>query len=109
MKPKLNKLTRPNDWPPPEEEVEEAKISLGGLKRMWLGGSVPDKPGWPNDVPPPPPLRRRGTHYKVITGSAHECEDNLNYYAEKKLLIEIVQMCASDNSTTILIKVYDGH
>ncbi len=121
MKPKLNtKLKAPKNWPPPPEEVEDVPtISLGFLKALWLnskakksiatGGGLPNKPGWPDSVPLPPPIERKGSHYKIIAGTPDECTGSLNYYHKKNLLIEIDQMCATERITTILIKIYDEY
>ena len=130
MKPKLNKLTRPENWPPPPDE-EKIPIKRRTLEedeptnwidyifgkpranRFSVTNGVPDKPSkvpMPNCLPPKnrreEPVERHWS-YEIISEPAYNVTSKLNFYKERKRLRNIVSMTATDSTTTILLEVYD--
>ena len=70
-------------------------------------GGVPEKPYTTPMPPVNPPKVGRSTCYKLITSmTSGECEEKLNYYHDKKLLVEVVQLCVNMLGNTVLLKVY---
>lgn len=60
-----------------------------------------------NDWPPPPEEEVKDWAYEIISEPAHHVTEKLNFYKERKRLRNIISMTATDNTTTILLEVYD--
>ena len=110
---------------------DESVTKVGWFKQLLLelgiGTHVPDKPSEPppmprpvnNVVPMPPckpprpaptpkPLKKeKPWHYEIISEAAHLCTNKLNYYKEKNKLKNVINITATDNTTTILLEIYD--
>lgn len=60
---------------------------------------------FPNKAIPKVPNQYK-TKFRIITGTAYDCEEQLNKYGSVGKLHKIVSMCVDHKLTTILLELY---